>query len=119
MAELTTAEAARALGVTDRTVRRYLHQDKLAGHKIVRDDGLQEWRIDAGSVRVLSEQKGSDRTADSGLTVADSMLLVEELRELRGEVAELRETMTRLLPPARAEKRRWWWPFSRQAEGGE
>ena len=105
MGELTTAEAAHALGVTDRTVRRYLHQGKLAGHKIVREDGLAEWRIDAGSVRVLSEQKGSDRTADSGLTVADSMLLVEELRELRREVAELRQTMTRLLPPAPEEQK--------------
>ena len=116
--ELTVKQAASELDVSARTIRRYLQAGKLRGRKVDRDNGLQEWRIDADSVR---QAKVSGQVRPKS-TRADADALAEEVRLLRGQnaefmtvigqlvgrIADLEATVQKALPPAPEEKRSWW-----------
>lgn len=113
--ELTTRQAANELGVSERTVRRYLAKAKLEGRKVVREDGLQEWRIDADAFRRVAAdikrprprgRKGPDPVAD------EVRLLRETVEALQGQIERLTAQVAeyqRALPPAPEERKRSWW----------
>ena len=115
--ELTTRQAARELGVSARTVRRYLAVSKLEGRKVVREDGLQEWRIDADALRRVAADltRPRPRGQRSPDTVADEVRLLREtvealqqqIERLTAQVAEYQ----RALPPAPEPRRSWWRRF--------
>lgn len=113
--ELTTKQAAKELGVSVRTVRRLLAKAKLEGRKVVREDGLQEWRIDADALRRVAAdltrpRPRGQRRAD---TVADEVRLLRETVEaLQGQIERLTAQVAeyqRALPPAPEERKRSWW----------
>ena len=122
--ELTTRQAARELGVSARTVRRYLAVSKLEGRKVVREDGLQEWRIDADALRRVAAdlKRARPRGQMRPDTVADEVRLLREtvealqqqIERLSLQVAEYQ----RALPPPPApeqtsDRPRRWWAFWR------
>lgn len=115
--ELTVREAAHRLGVSERTVRRWLNSGRLRGRLDVRRDGQRnlgdQWRVDADSVREVAADVSTDRrrrtppkvsVADVATAVREeSRRTLEQIERLTAEVAELRETVHRLLPPPAAE----------------
>lgn len=128
--EYTVKQAARELGVSARTVRRWLASGRLSGRRDVRGNLGLEWRIDADSVRrvaadVLRGHNPTDMANGHPTDMAVETLeaLASEVRSLREEnaayrehlerltleVMALRETVQRLLPPAPEERRRPWW----------
>ncbi len=112
---LTVAQAAADLGLSTRTVRRYLEKGRLAGTKQDVGNGLAEWQIEPDSVRNLKADMATqgrrtgpaDRPADkSDATAAEVRAVNQRLAELTqvmaGIVAGYAETQ-KLLPAAQAE----------------
>ena len=112
---LTVAQAAADLGLSTRTVRRYLQKGRLAGTKQVVGNGLAEWQIEPGSVRnlkaELAGQAGRTRPAAKGAGRSDAT--AAEVRAMNQRLAELTQVMAgivagyaetqKLLPAAAAE----------------
>ena len=94
---LPVKEVAKILGTSDRTVRRYLAEGKLTGHRIVREHLKPLWRVDADSVQQLLETRPvvHKDTGDS-LAINEGQGLREELQLLRQENAELKASIDRL-----------------------
>jgi len=128
--EYTVKQAARELQKPERTIRDWLQRGKLGGRQIRGKRGL-EWRVYADSMR--AKKAASDAAGGKGdaakLNAAgggDYAALLDVVRSLREEnleyraylerltleIAGLRETLQRLLPPA-PEPRRPWWRFGR------
>ncbi len=97
--EITVSDAAERLGVSERTVWRYLKSDKLAGHT-VGDAGSQRTLIDQDSVTQMASKRGRDPQA-AALRAERDRLATElerisaERDELRGRVSLLQRTASR------------------------
>jgi len=62
---LTAAEAAKVLGVSERTARRYADTGKLSGERVTGPNGQEEWRIYARSVQQIPRpDRARPRPAD-------------------------------------------------------
>ncbi len=90
--ELTVKQAAIDLGLSERTVRRYLATAKLEGRKVERGQGRKEWAIDGDSVRRLA---ADTRKRGRGQKLRTDTL-ASEIRSLREEVKAQREQIARL-----------------------
>jgi len=107
--DLTIKEAAEAMGVHPRTVRRYVKQGRVHW-TMIRGQFGDEYRIARDSLGRVP--KGGASTVqpladNSGLKTLDIVNRLEEqtrvIQELRLEIGGLRERLERLLPPAEAE----------------
>lgn len=85
--EITVSEAAEQLGVSERTVWRYLKSDKLAG-RTVGDSGSQRTLIDTDSVTHIASERGRDPQAVALRAERDR--LATELQQIAAERDELR-----------------------------
>lgn len=105
--ELTVNQVANELGISPRTVRRWLASGRLAGRKVDRRDGRGnlgfEWRVPADGVRRMAADVSADsprRTlpadAPSDSATADGEALLDEVRSLREENVEYRIQIERL-----------------------
>ena len=105
--ELTVNQVANELGISPRTVRRWLASGRLAGRKVDRRDGRGnlgfEWRVSADGVRRMAADVSADvprRTlsadAPSDSATADGEALLDEVRSLREENVEYRLQLERL-----------------------
>ena len=113
---LSVKAVAAKLGASERTVRRYLADGKLTGHRIVREHLKPIWQVDADSVqRLLDTWPGVRKKAADSLAKNDIETLREELSLLRQENAELQAAIERLalsfddlrerlLPPVKEEE---------------
>ena len=121
--ELTVQQAARELGVGERTVRKWCKEGRLVARK-GRGQFGPRWLIsadDIGKKRVAHSAEREEQTLESeGGTGAALQFraILDEMRRMQEEVASYREQLERLtvvverlLPPARTEKR--WWQFWR------
>lgn len=131
---LTVKQAARELGIAERTCRKWLAEGRLEGRRFRIGNRLL-WRVSAESAARLRPEKTAESGAESaaqGAALETAKALVAEVRSLREENAEYRrvielqaqalarvqerlaaleEAVTRALPPAREEpepKRPWW-----------
>jgi septal ring factor EnvC (AmiA/AmiB activator) len=88
---MTVAQAARDLGLSERTVRRHCQSGRLRAQKVNVSDGLPEWIIEAESVRRLAEL--TEVMAGLVTGQADMMKALpaarEELAEVRAEAARI------------------------------
>jgi excisionase family DNA binding protein len=82
---ITVAQAAQALGVSERTVWRYLKSGRLAG-ETVGEPGSQRTLIPAAAVEGLRDTRGG---ADAEALRAERDRLVAELAAARAETAAL------------------------------
>ena len=122
---MTVREAAQALQRSDRSIRRYLQQDKLEYERVATGAGFK-YLISAVSVDRLREQlqgrqaQGSNVGAtDLAAQVAALQVMVERQTQ---EIARLREVVAGLLPPAPEEQApqeqpRPWWRFWQRHKG--
>lgn len=101
---LSVKQAAKALQRSERSVRRYLQEGKLAAEKVPWGAG-HKWLIDAASVadlarRLQGESAGGGRAGGEGLRaqVAALQVLVEELRAEVATLSALREDWQKALP---------------------
>lgn len=101
---MTVADAAEALGVSERTVWRYLKSGKLAG-TTVGAAGSQRTLVERASVDAISDGRGGD--PQSAALRAERDQLAEALAEAESERRELRERVQHLqLVVARGSERR-------------
>lgn len=130
---LSIRGAADRLHVSERTVRRYLQAGKLQAHQEPMAAGGWRWAITAASVDALAHSMDTSRGRHAG---ADSVQaealermaahierLTAQVEAQTAEIAELRETIGRLLPPAQQPEEaeqpepqgllarvwKWWW----------
>ncbi len=62
---VTVSEAAKILGVSERTIRRYADTGKLSGQRVAGPNGQDEWRIHARSVQQIPRpDRARPRPAD-------------------------------------------------------
>ena len=116
--ELTVQQAARELQVSERTVRAWCRQGRLAARKVPGKFG-ERWAILADDVvRKRAEASAEDRAApDLGSSAEYLRGLMAEVRAMREELLAYREQVERLtmrLPPAPTEQekeRSPWWRF--------
>lgn len=105
--ELTVNQVANELGVSPRTVRRWLAAGRIVGRKVDRRNGRGnlgfEWRVSADEVRRMAADVSADvprRTlsadAPSDSATADGEALLDEVRSLREENVEYRIQLERL-----------------------
>ena len=103
---LTVNAAATRLQVSESTVRRWLRDGRLAGHKDEHGGPGGTWRIDAASVETVA----AEVTAEMPASV--DVQLLDELRALRAEIMRLQNQVAglqRALPaPAQPDRRSWW-----------
>jgi excisionase family DNA binding protein len=104
---LTVAHAAQALGVSERTVWRYLKSGRLPG-ETVGDPGAQRTLIPTSAVEALSSGRGG---ADAEALRAERDRLASELAAaraerdaLRGRVSLLQRSLSSPLRPGIAER---------------
>ena len=104
---LTVAHAAQALGVSERTVWRYLKSGRLPG-ETVGEPGAQRTLIPASAVEALSSGRGG---ADAEALRAERDRLASELATaraerdaLRGRVSLLQRSLSNPLRPGIAER---------------
>ena len=103
---LTVAHAAQALGVSERTVWRYLKSGRLPG-ETVGEPGAQRTLIPAPAVAALQAGRGADAEA---LRVERDRLAAElaaaraERDALRGRVSTLQRSLSAPLRPGIAER---------------
>lgn len=133
--ELTVKQAAHALGIAERTCRKWLEEGRLEGRKD-RKGNRDVWRIPAEACRKVRPDVTAAQEAalgESGAASHTAELIANEVRSLREEnaqyrtvlelqaqalgrlterIATLEETL-RLLPPAQEPQRRSWfsWVF--------
>ncbi|MEQ8834364.1 MAG: helix-turn-helix domain-containing protein [Miltoncostaeaceae bacterium] len=107
--QITVAEAAERLGVSQRTVWRYLKSGRLAG-ETHGEPGLQRTLIASASIEAMRHERSPGQPELPG-TRAERDALAARLREiererdaLRGRVAELQSRLARRRPPARLER---------------
>lgn len=98
IAEITVADAAERLGVSERTVWRYLKADKLSA-RTVGDAGAQRTLIDAASVDQMASEKGRDPQASELREERDRLAnelaqVVAERDRLRGRISTIQRTST-------------------------
>jgi len=96
--EITVAEAAEKLGVSERTVWRYLKADKLAS-RTVGDAGAQRTLIDAASVDQMASTRGRDPQASQLREERDRLAnelaqVVAERDQLRGRITTIQRGAT-------------------------
>jgi excisionase family DNA binding protein len=99
---LTVAQAAEALGVSERTVWRYLKSGRLSGHTLG-ELGSQRTLIDRDSVEALRTNRTTD--PDAARLRADIERLTQQLAQVSAErdalahrVASLQLAMGRAVP---------------------
>ena len=104
---VTVAQAAEALGVSERTVWRYLKSGRLPG-ETVGEPGAQRTLIPAGAVDALQGARG---TADAEALRAERDRLVAELAAaqaerdaLRGRIGMLQRALSAPVQPTLAER---------------
>lgn len=137
--ELTVKQAAHALGIAERTCRKWLEEGRLEGRKD-RKGNRDVWRIPAEACRKMRPDVTAAQDAalaESGSASRAAEAIVDEVRSLREENAQYRtvlelqaqalgrltdriaalEEALRLLPPAQEPQRRNW--FSRVFRGRE
>ncbi|MDH3226390.1 MAG: helix-turn-helix domain-containing protein [Thermoleophilia bacterium] len=85
--EITVSEAAERLGVSERTVWRYLKSDRLTGHT-VGEAGSQRTLIDPDSVMRIASERGRDPQAAALRAERDR--LASELEQIEAERDALR-----------------------------
>jgi excisionase family DNA binding protein len=112
---MTIPEAAEALGVSERTVWRYLSSGRLSGETIG-PVGQQRTLIDPGAVEVLRSGRGGNEARELRTRVEE---LSDQIAALRAESEQLRS-----LPPAgrsaafrslcHGAQATWCWPVSRR-----
>jgi excisionase family DNA binding protein len=104
---ITVAQAAEALGVSERTIWRYLKSGRLPG-ETVGDPGAQRTLIPAGAVEALQGARGG---ADADALRAERDRLAAELAAaqaerdaLRGRVGVLQRALSHPVRPGLAER---------------
>jgi excisionase family DNA binding protein len=110
---ITVPEAAAILGVSARTVRRYVRDGKLSGRKVDREGTLAEWQLDADIVEAVraDKQRGQTRTDAPERYALRLEVQVAELSDqvrtltaaltaMQAQFQEQTATLQRLLPPA-------------------
>jgi len=125
---LTVKEAADSLSVSERTVRRLLSKGDLCGHKVDRDRGLKEWRVNADSVsaRLHAVSRGQSPRETRTEAFREELrrahereaelrrvleLQAQAIGGLAGRIADLEATIQKLLPPheeQEPERKPWW-----------
>ena len=114
---ISVADAAKLIGRTQRTVRRYCDDGKLVASKIRRDDGVEEWLIDRASLNALIDGLAKDtqhvRSVKSNARIdevtnhpqpsPDVQAAVSAVNEALATVRVMIETQSRMLPPTREE----------------
>ena len=120
---LSLQEAARVLGLSERTVRRRLQAGRMEG---VRDDTTGRWHVmmpdtpaDAASMPDNADQRQRAavlevqlEAARRELATAATTLAIE--RQRYADQRETFESMLRLLPAPPERRRRWRWPWRRE-----
>jgi len=125
--ELTVKQAAEALGVHPKTVRRYIKQGKLHWTTVQGKYG-KEYRVTRQSIEQVSKGKGfpTQPSLDRSPSKAEEELL-QAIQDLTARMASLEQTMMErlpALPPARevqpeaTAKRTWWQRLIRRGNGG-
>ena len=124
--QLLLQEAARVLGLSERTVRRRLLSGALAGEKdpasgrwhVMMPDEVPDTPTDAAAMRDNADQRQRVavlevqlEAARRELATATTTLAIEQQRY--ADQRSTFETMLRLLP-APPERRRWRWPWRRE-----
>jgi len=96
---MTVAQAARDLGLSERTVRRHCQSGRLRAQKVNVSDGLPEWIIEAESVRRLAaDLSGQKKRSSLSARAADRPdATADEVRSLSMRLAELTEVMAGLV----------------------
>jgi excisionase family DNA binding protein len=93
---LSTEEAARVLGISERTARRWAATGKVEAHKVAAANGKQEWIISTRSIQQVPRPDRSDRTPADRNTVPAALYrdLFERYEAATvelGRMTELRE----------------------------
>ncbi len=91
-AYLSAREAARRLGVSDKTVRTWVRSGRVPGEESVRG-----FRIPADAVEALAAERSADLGADTArpsADVADGPHIQDQVADLRAHVADLRDQVS-------------------------
>jgi len=97
---VSTGDAAEQLGVTPQTVRNWLQDSELRGHR----DGRGRWQIETASVEEYLAQHGR---GNNGRSVADLQREIERLTVIVGELRASETTSAQLIEPLERERDRY------------
>jgi excisionase family DNA binding protein len=97
---VSLAQAARQLGVSERTIRRRLAAGQLSGIQMQSDTGPR-WLVEVADVEAPVEaDPGTSGLSVQGVTDSGVAAILGEIRALRAEVAELRAELKQQEAPA-------------------
>jgi len=94
--QLTTTEAAVRLGVSERTVRRYVERGKIEARLVMTHRG-EEWHIAATDVEILRQQRDAIRARP---VIMDGAATADMSADARGQGGDMRGQAVRTLTPA-------------------
>jgi len=95
----TTTEAAVRLGVSERTVRRYVERGKLDARLVMTHRG-EEWHIAAADVETFRQQRDAIRSRPIVRDDTESPAPADKATDTRGQGADTRGQPVRTLTPA-------------------
>lgn len=95
----TTTEAAVRLGVSERTVRRYVERGKLEARLVMTHRG-EEWHIAAADVETFRQQRDAIRSRPIVRDDTESPAPADRATDTRGQGADTRGQPVRTLTPA-------------------
>ncbi len=97
--DMTTTEAAVRLGVSERTVRRYVERGKLEARLVMTHRG-EEWHIAAADVETFRQQRDAIRSRPIVRDDTESPAPADRATDTRGQGADTRGQPVRTLTPA-------------------
>jgi len=95
----TTTEAAVRLGVSERTVRRYVERGKLEARLVMTHRG-EEWHIAAADVETFRQQRDAIHSRPIMRDYSESPATTDMAADARGQGADTRGQAVRTLTPA-------------------
>jgi len=95
----TTTEAAVRLGVSERTVRRYVERGKLEARLVMTHRG-EEWHIAAADVETFRQQRDAIRSRPIVMENREPTAGADMAADTRGQAADTRGQAVRTLTPA-------------------